>query len=387
MAGTARSSRRHSVDVSRTLAMSSFSSSSGGGGGHHHHRQSMDDPFARLTRAPTHETAGRTRAAARARGLASRRNREIDEGLAETKKALERRDVRSRCCCWARRKEREEHDVAQCVLDFSWRTRLQLLMHLVRTDFQLTFAPSQFHAERSAWRYVIQLNLVQSVRVILDVLNAELDPATPLSPALPHRANSVTPRLPLPTSPLSPSSFSSHPPLSSSIRHAALQMSLPKSTTETNGGGGGGRLTNDHRKLILRLGALLAVEPLLQACIDPDYAARSVLAASMPLQPCRTVILPPQAPLPSPCAQKHRGSSSCALARAGSGSRRQRDDFRGTRPRRLGSRRRRRWDEPTAVLSACREDVMTLWNDEVVREILKRRGVDVEHMPGLCVFA
>ncbi len=39
-------------------------------------------------------------------------------------------------------------------------------------------------------------------------------------------------------------------------------------------------------------------------------------------------------------------------------------------------------DEPTVVLSACREDVVALWCDNVVREILKRKGVDVEHIPG-----
>ncbi len=89
MTGTTRSSRRHSVDVSRTLA----TSSGGGGGGYtgNHHRQSMDDPFASLTRAPTHESPDERALRLELEELALRRNREIDEGLAETKKALERR--------------------------------------------------------------------------------------------------------------------------------------------------------------------------------------------------------------------------------------------------------------------------------------------------------
>ncbi len=55
-------------------------------------------------------------------------------------------------------------------------TTLHSAFFLFDADFQLTFAPSQFHKERSVWRYVIQLNLIQSVRVILDVPNAEINP-------------------------------------------------------------------------------------------------------------------------------------------------------------------------------------------------------------------
>ncbi|KAJ3722278.1 guanine nucleotide binding protein, alpha subunit [Lentinula raphanica] len=42
-------------------------------------------------------------------------------------------------------------------------------------QFQLLHTPSAFHAERIAWRAVIYLNLVRSVRRILDVLSPEAD--------------------------------------------------------------------------------------------------------------------------------------------------------------------------------------------------------------------
>lgn len=40
-------------------------------------------------------------------------------------------------------------------------------------------------------------------------------------------------------------------------------------------------------------------------------------------------------------------------------------------------------DEPQEVLNSCRKDMMLLWNDEVVREILKRKKVRLEEHPGL----
>lgn len=38
---------------------------------------------------------------------------------------------------------------------------------------------------------------------------------------------------------------------------------------------------------------------------------------------------------------------------------------------------------PAAVLAACSEDVATLWTDPIVREVLKKREVDIQSYPGL----
>lgn len=40
-------------------------------------------------------------------------------------------------------------------------------------------------------------------------------------------------------------------------------------------------------------------------------------------------------------------------------------------------------DDPTTVLDACREDIVALWEDQVVRGVLKKRGVRLQDMPGL----
>jgi guanine nucleotide-binding protein alpha-1 subunit len=41
------------------------------------------------------------------------------------------------------------------------------------------------------------------------------------------------------------------------------------------------------------------------------------------------------------------------------------------------------WDEPTEVICHCREEMMALWEDPTVREVLRRRKVRVEESPGL----
>ncbi|KAF4616462.1 hypothetical protein D9613_008757 [Agrocybe pediades] len=55
-------------------------------------------------------------------------------------------------------------------------------------NFQLMYAPEDFRKERLSWRAVIQLNVVQSIRVILDFISrAEEDSSSPVSPTSPHR--------------------------------------------------------------------------------------------------------------------------------------------------------------------------------------------------------
>jgi len=42
-------------------------------------------------------------------------------------------------------------------------------------------------------------------------------------------------------------------------------------------------------------------------------------------------------------------------------------------------------DEPQEVLYSCQRDLISLWNDRAVREILKRKKVRLEEFPGLYV--
>lgn len=40
-------------------------------------------------------------------------------------------------------------------------------------------------------------------------------------------------------------------------------------------------------------------------------------------------------------------------------------------------------DDPSNVIHACRDDMMALWHDPVVRQVLRIGGVRLEEMPGL----
>lgn len=53
----------------------------------------------------------------------------------------------------------------------------------------------------------------------------------------------------------------------------------------------------------------------------------------------------------------------------------------GSRPGTSDGTRNR--DDPTAVLAACKEDIVTLWQDPVVKEILRKHNVRLEDSPGL----
>lgn len=43
-------------------------------------------------------------------------------------------------------------------------------------------------------------------------------------------------------------------------------------------------------------------------------------------------------------------------------------------------------DDPTAVLAACRDDIIALWEDPIVKDVLKRREIRLQDMPGLYVL-
>ena len=40
-------------------------------------------------------------------------------------------------------------------------------------------------------------------------------------------------------------------------------------------------------------------------------------------------------------------------------------------------------DDPTNVLAACKDDIVLLWGDPVVRDVLTRHNVRLEDSPGL----
>lgn len=139
-----------------------------------------------------------------------------------------------------------------------------------------------------------------------------------------------------------------------SIVEDELEMSGPRSRSPT--GSTPSSLSDHHRRTRMRLLPLLSMETNLTRQLLPEH-----------YDPSRT---------PEICV------------RAGSGWKTVLE--RVTLERRVpptGQRRPmtndgRSKDDPTLVLAASKNDIISLWEDESVREVLKRRGVRLEDSPG-----
>ncbi|PBK60256.1 heterotrimeric GTP-binding alpha subunit [Armillaria solidipes] len=90
-------------------------------------------------------------------------SREIDEHLLETKKILERR----------------RRAIKMLLLGQAESGKSTLLK-----NFQLVFTPIQFQKERGVWKRIVQLNLINSIKIILDALQSEWSPDNEASTSL-----------------------------------------------------------------------------------------------------------------------------------------------------------------------------------------------------------
>ncbi|TFK99783.1 guanine nucleotide binding protein, alpha subunit [Pterulicium gracile] len=212
----------------------------------------------------------------------------------------------------------------------------------VLKNFQIAFTPNHFARQRSAWRTVIQMNLIKSVKTILDTLQDEWGPTY--------------------TSP-SPSSSSSSP----NNTHRRLRMALsPLLVVDTSltrllsgpsspppwSGSGGSDGEFYSRELSVRAGS--AWQRLLLDS-HPSYPTHSPSHSySHPTSNPPTSPTPPTSHTPS-----HRSRTSKRPRSASDGSR-----------------------DVSRVVSACRGDIMMLWRDEIVRGVLRSREVGLESSSG-----
>ncbi|KAJ7101459.1 guanine nucleotide binding protein, alpha subunit [Mycena belliarum] len=114
---------------------------------------SLDDPFAVHMAPPAGETSDqRTRRLAAAQH-AEKTSRQIDEVLLAGKRLL----------------DKKRQDVKILLLGQSESGKSTVLK-----NFRLRFTPQYFDGERAAWRTVVLLNLISSVRTIVDAIHAEL---------------------------------------------------------------------------------------------------------------------------------------------------------------------------------------------------------------------
>ncbi|CAL1708707.1 unnamed protein product [Somion occarium] len=183
-------------------------------------------------------------------------------------------------------------------------------------QFQRIYTPSAFREERILWRSVIQLNLVRSIRIILDAIQ--------------------------------------------DVRRHELQ---PTSDDEYD---------DDY--------------PDQRVCLPPHLEA--LCMQLLPLRHVESLLIAKLVP-PNEDEATHLG-----LHHDGSHSHRQHEIFvrpgmswKGTmrrygRPNSIGTVGQETQDESQAVIHECAMEMMALWEDRTVKEILKKRKIRLEESPG-----
>ncbi|KAF9467048.1 guanine nucleotide binding protein, alpha subunit [Collybia nuda] len=204
-------------------------------------------------------------------------SREIDERILESKRAL----------------DKKKKSVQILLLGQSESGKSSVLK-----NFLLTFAPKQFHRERAIWKTVIQLNLIGSIKKLLEILQEEWETVDVDSPPQPN---------------------------------------------------------NNLRRIRLGLTPLLFIETNIMKLISPDTRFSHDLCVRSGGDWKATLMAHASIPQPSSPVDRKRTSH--------------RDH--GNKP-----------IDPTSVLAASKDDIIVLWKDQSVRNLLSRRGVRMEEMSG-----
>ncbi|EMD34878.1 hypothetical protein CERSUDRAFT_117074 [Gelatoporia subvermispora B] len=205
-------------------------------------------------------------------------------------------------------------------------------------NFQLLHSPKAFKAERASWRAVVHLNVVRSIRLILEAISeaqAQLYAGTGASP---------------PISPVSAHDDSDDPAAAPPV------------------------LTADHLKLKMRLSPLLQVESALVRKLTPAGSAEreaTQLAHAHAAQPELAAAVA--------AARAREVAVNSQFAWKGMFSRLV------TNPRGSFESDAIDWDDPEdpgRILYACRDDMIALWHDETIRQLLRGRRVRLQDSPG-----
>ncbi|KAL5476800.1 hypothetical protein ACEPAI_2986 [Sanghuangporus weigelae] len=337
-----------------------------------------DDPLTRALAPPPNETAQQRAARLAAAAEAKRISDMIDEELARQRAA----------------EKKGQRPVKILLLGKS--TTLK--------NFQLMNSPKAFRAERLSWRAVVQLNIVRSVRLILDAV-ADAAEAQGLS---------------LDASSAAGSESGSTPGTPTDKQH------LPPSPQTRNGNGNGNGIisptqdcynliTPAHVALRRRLLPLLDAEATLLARLMPVAAATGTSLREIENPHATTSSSSGSAPnsvkggkggrnSPSDSASKlaeSNGSSPTTGTAPATAGTKEVSVFAGSAwktafTKVLGAGRNGSgkggvgedgidWSDerdPTRVLAACGADLRALWSDARIRALLSRNKLRLEEMPG-----
>ncbi|OJA17721.1 hypothetical protein AZE42_04804, partial [Rhizopogon vesiculosus] len=217
---------------------------------------------------------------------AQRISREIDKGILESKKSLTKKDKA----------------VKVLVMGQPESGKLAMLRNL-----QFALHPTYFHDEALKWKTIIQLNLIDSVKTLLSIVENELEISGPRSRS--------------PTDSISTS-------LLDHYQHTRMRL-LPLLSMETN-------LTRQLHPEHCDP----SITP--ENCEQAGSKWKSVLKKVTLVQPA-----PPGSPQCRPVTSDKWGK-----------------------------------DDPTLMLAAFKDDIISLWEDESIRGVLRRHRVRLEDSPG-----
>ncbi|KAH7922718.1 G-alpha-domain-containing protein [Leucogyrophana mollusca] len=214
-------------------------------------------------------------------------------------------------------------------------------------NFQLMNSPKAFRTERASWRAVIQLNVVQSVHIILELMTKAHAYTHPSSPSSSHGSSGR------------PQTSSSRPSTSSGT---------PKDYPP---------LTPEHLKLKMRLAPLMQVEEaLIRKLLGPGVGAHA-LAGMMNLPYSERMHASPKRPEVSVnSAGSWKGAFSRLINGNGRESCESSDMIDFADP-----------EDPGVVLAACADDMIRLWADPTVKKLLEIEKMRPEEMAGFFLDA
>ncbi|KZV91373.1 G-protein alpha subunit [Exidia glandulosa HHB12029] len=219
-------------------------------------------------------------------------------------------------------------------------------------NLQLMFQPNAFHAHRKAWRAVIHLNLINSVRYILDTLQDEEDEEAADTFNRNRPSSSLTT---VSAPPLNPGSSVSSTSTSST---STMNISRPPI-----------HLSPEQKRVRMRLSPLMRVGDELGVKLSPEYYDPKANSMTKYSSTQSTSYLYNQ---PGARELTVRSGSGWKAAFGVKPS--------GAPPTRSGGTAAE--DEAARVLHACVDDIWTLWTDPIVKEVLKKRKVRLQEMSG-----
>lgn len=246
-------------------------------------------------------------------------------------------------------------------------------------NFRIAYDQAQWLREKASWRAVIQLNLIRSIGIILDALQAE-STDEPISPSILSRySNDDTEydditgsRKPLPRSSTPTSEFVLRPRSSRNIYEG--QNRIP--------------VTDKHENLRLRLAPLNSVEADLKRVLG--VGTEEVRSMEQDGGDARDNVAFPSESLSRPSTPPKRREE--VFVRPWLWKEALQTGLHGSAATRNGERipglnADSRFEETglqqaSRVIANCKDAMKMLWNDETVRRILAKRNVRIEESAG-----